>query len=198
MSLAAQAWSSISVNDAIAEFLLSERHKLAQLPPNMLVMVDHPNTGDPRENHLRLRLLFYIRAQLFCEIPPDTGWFEVRCLHDEDLAELRVIGRCGWDHPNDSDNRLFDVAKRKALKLQSAPADWRKPILWGHSKNGPFTILEGNNRLTAYVADRKTPGLNIPVIVGLSPTLCIFHKPDHPPRALAGDLWKDHWPPFRY
>ncbi len=198
MSLAAKSWRPVSVHDVVAEFLLSERDKSARiLPQESMVVVDNPNTNDPAENHFRLRLLYYFRCFLVAEIPPDTQWFEVRSLTDYELVELRVIGRCGWDDPADA-NELVRVARRRPQPLRDDVATWRKPILWGHGRAGPFTILEGNNRLTAYVTTNNPPGLSISVLVGLSPTPCCFHMPD-PPNVLANDLWKPpgSWPTFR-
>jgi len=196
MSLASQVWQRISIHDVVAEFLFSERHKLPQLPSaDMMAVIENPDTKNPYQNHFRLRALLYIRCHLLGEIPPDTRWFEVRSLHDDSLPELRVIGRCGWDDPADH-NELTEVAKRKALELCATPDSWRKPILWGHDRNGPFTIVEGNNRLVAYAASGAAHSLCIPVIVGLSATPCFFHSPD-PPGVLANDLWKTPWPPLQ-
>jgi hypothetical protein len=201
MSLASQSWRSISIHDVVAEFLLNERYKAAQIllphSPEHMAVVDAPDIKDPRENHFRLRLLYYFRCQLMCEIPPDTQWFEVQNLGQEELSELRVAGRCGWDDPVDN-NELLNVAVRRPSVLKADPATWRKPILWGHDRNGPFTILEGNNRLTAYVSDgAKQNTLSIPVQIGLSSLPCVFHLPD-PPVILANDLWKKPFPPFSY
>jgi hypothetical protein len=54
------------------------------------------------------------------------------------------------------------------------------PILWGHSKAGPFTIIEGNKRLIAYAATGETT-INIPVLIGLSPMRCLWHILDQAP-----------------
>jgi hypothetical protein len=198
MSLALKARQPTSVHDVVAEFLLNELHKVVQLSldQHMMGVVENPNTKNPDDNHLRLRILTYLRGSLVGEIPPDTRWFEVHSLSKGDLAELRVIARCGWDDPADQ-NELIKVAKRKPEPLSAAPAAWRKPILWGHDQTGPFTILEGNHRLVAYAAADDPPDLCIPVIVGLSPTPCFFHMPD-PPHFIANDLWKNPPPPFWY
>jgi hypothetical protein len=41
-------------------------------------------------------------------------------------------------------------------------------------QSAPFTILEGNHRLTADVRSGQS-GLNIPVLVGLSKLSCVLH-----------------------
>lgn len=198
MSLASKVSQRISVHDVVAEFLLNERHKLTRLSlhDQMMSIVENPDTKKPGDNHLRLRILTYLRGPLIAEIPPDTRWFEVRSLGNEDLAELRVIARCNWDGPADQ-NEVIKVAKRKPEPLSAAPATWRKPILWGHDQNGPLSIFEGNHRLVAYAAADDPPDLCIPGTVGLSPTPCFFHMPD-PPHFIANDLWKQPCPPFRY
>lgn len=162
----------------------------------MAGVIDNPNTMDPSENHFRLRLLFYVRAELMGEVPPDTQWYEVRNLGDDELKELLIIARCGLDNLAEN-NELIKVLRQTAPSLTSLPAKWRKPILWGHDKCGPFSIIEGNHRLAAYTAHIDYT-LSIPVLVGLSPTPCFFHYPDAP-HFIANDLWRTaNRPPFTY
>jgi hypothetical protein len=197
MSLVNMKWTRVTVHNVVAEFLQSERWKPAGvLAPQCMNAVDTPNTSDPVENHLRLRLLYYFRCFLFAEIPPDTEWFEVRYLTDNELNQLRVVGRCSWDDRADQ-NELAKVAARRPEKLNSPPTSWGRLILWGHDRQGPFTILEGNHRLVAYASTSPLPGLSIAVLVGLSPTPCFFHILD-PPRVIANDLWKTQRPNFWY
>ena len=186
MALANQQWRPISVYEMVCEFLRSERHKF---PGERLTYIDAPHLHDPLANHARLRMLYRIRAGLIGEVPPDTQWFNVEVLSENELGELLVIGRCGWDDDAKDSNELLKVAIRKPQKLTKPFQSWPKLILWGHDRTGPFTILEGNNRLTAYVSTACGSGLRIPVIVGLSPTPCAWHKPD-PAMILCNDLWK--------
>ncbi len=201
MPLSAMHWgSAVSIHYFVAEFLQAERYNAAGfLPPTEMRIVDAPNLNDPIENHYRLRILYYFRAHLLGEVPPDTQWFEVQYLTDRELSELHAVSRCGWENPTDpSDhNELAKVAVRKPIKLDELPADWKRIILWGHRREGPFTILEGNKRLTAYASTLPSPGLRIPVLVGISPTPCLWHFEDAP-RKIANDLWKvpSLWPQF--
>jgi hypothetical protein len=110
-------------------------------------------------------------------VPRDTAWYEVRYLEREHLGQLLVIGRCGWDDGADR-NELLAVAKRRRLVLETPPDKWSAPILWGHRRTGPLTILEGNNRFVAYAATTAPPALWIPVYVGLSENRCVWHLPD--------------------
>jgi hypothetical protein len=97
-------------------------------------------------------MLCMIRAPFIGELRADTRWYEVDNLTDEDLPELHVVARCGWDDPSGQDkNELFKVAaRRKSELLRELPQSWKPIILWGHGKRGPFTIVEGNNRLVAH------------------------------------------------
>jgi hypothetical protein len=193
MSLAGMIWKRVTVHDVVAVFLRSEPHQLAGvLSPasavRLMPMITSPNTSDPQENHARLRLLHLIRRALIGEIPPDTRWYEVRNLTDNELPELHVIARSVWDAPGQDNNELRHVAARKPRLLSSQPSSWPPPILWGHDKAGPFTIIEGNNRLVAY-AGTAARGIAIPVLIGLSPSLCLWHIFDQC-GVIAHDLWK--------
>jgi hypothetical protein len=189
VSLADERWSSASINDVVSELLLAERGKLPQLlPPHLVKALEAPDLIDPAENRLRLRVLYYYRRWLMGEIPPDTAWYEVRFLSERHIDELLVIGRCGWDDPSDR-NELRRVASRRPQVLHSAPGTWRKPILWGHDASGPFTIIEGNHRLTAYESAPNPAPFQIPALVGISPTYFNFHLPD-PPGHMFHDFWE--------
>jgi len=183
-------WRRVAVHAVVAEFLRSERHKLAASPPGALALIDQPNIADPSENHARLRYLAWIRRQLLGEIPPDTRWYKVCSLTDAELPELYVIGRCGFDDPYGRDqNDLQSVALRRPEPISSPLSNWGAPILWGHDRTGPFTIIEGNHRLLAYASQSSKPGLSVPVFVGLSNTPCFWHIFDAPNK-LVNDFWK--------
>jgi len=195
MGLVSKQWKPVSAHEVIAEYLASEPHKLNGIPSFIQGIVNSPNLTDSAENHLRLRLLYHLRCFILAEIPPDVAWYEVATLTDDELPELYVIPHCGWDDPGGS-HELVKVACRRPQTLRSNPSTWRRPILFGHTRSGPFTILEGNNRFTAYVSDGGS-GLHVQAFVGLSPTPCYWHQPDSV-RPIAGSLWKDenNWPQF--
>jgi hypothetical protein len=178
MGLSNEIWTPISIHTVVAEFLQGEREKVAgTLTPEWARIVDQPDISCPLDNHLRLRLLYRIRLLLLVEVPPDTAWFQVRHMKEDDLSALRVIGRCGWDDPRDG-NELGKTALRLPREQLRTPAShWHSPILWGHDKSGPFTILDGNHRLMALVANESVEPLSIEVIVGLSPMPCFWHLP---------------------
>ncbi len=96
------------------------------------------------------------------------------------LGLSNLLDRPNLNDPdeNRAKNELPKVAARKKLPLRVAPSSWERPILWGHDRNGPFTIIEGNNRLTAYAASGQS-GLNIPAFIGLSTMRCVWHLSDN-------------------
>ena len=187
MGLAEKDWRRASIHQIVLAWLRAERdthvaNLLASLPSDkgkaekLSRLLDQANINDAEENRARLRLLYLIRSPFVVEIPPDTKWYEVRNLTDSELGELHVANYRDWKSPEDK-NELAKVAARKILELRQAPATWEPPILWGHEKEGPFTIIEGNNRLTAYVGSGHAD-LDIPVFVGLSPLRCVWHIHD--------------------
>lgn len=194
MALAAMEWTRVSMHKVILAWLRAERgtnvaRLLSQLPtavwaPGLSNLLDQVNLNDPEEDRARLRLLYMIRNIFVVEIPPDTAWYEVHSLTDNELAELHVVNHSDWTDPADR-NELAKVAARKNKQLTELPPSWEPPILWGHTRQGPFTIIEGNNRLAAYAASGRRD-LNIPVFVGLSPMACFWHILDN-----CGPLMRD-------
>ncbi|MGD8328234.1 MAG: hypothetical protein PVJ49_02280 [Acidobacteriota bacterium] len=182
-----QSWNPISIHRVVLNFLRSEPHHWQDLLPERLHrVVDDPDLDSGEQNAARWRLLHYYRRYLVGEIPPDTAWYEVRHLEDAHLAELMVISRSAFFNGPPFD--LREVSARKPIPLQTPPEQWQPPILWGHSEDGPFTILEGNHRLTAYAA-APTGTLSIPSYVGISTMPCHWHALD-PPRELVHDMWR--------
>jgi hypothetical protein len=172
-----QAWHAVTIHAVHLAFARAEWHRLPGATPAERHLVESADLSDAAKNERRRHLLYRLREPLMRRVPTDTAWYEVRYLEDRHLAELLVIGRCGWDAAVDR-NELPKVAKRRPTELQTPPSRWSEPILWGHDRNGPFTILEGNNRLVAYAGTSAPRLIEIPVYVGLSPSRCIWHLPD--------------------
>jgi hypothetical protein len=196
MSLATMEWNRVSVHRIILEILIAERdvHVARMIvaagrmsKAELSTLLDNADLKSPLQNHLRLRMLCLIRSKYIAEFPPDTKWYEVNYLTDDDLSNLHVVGRVGWDHSSDK-NELFKVAARRKLEMTEPPSQWKTVILWGHEKTGPFTIAEGNHRLISY-ASSGGRGLKIPVFVGLSPNPCVYHLLDRN-SVVAQDLWR--------
>ncbi len=198
MSLAQKNWRSVSIHRIVLAWLRAERdsgvrNALAGAPelvwaPGLNLLLDRPRLNDVEANRARLRLLYMYRNVFMVEIPPDTKWYEVRTMTDAELKELHVVNFHNFNDPADQ-NELIKVAVRKAsveqkrnekIEPRGPPSDWEPPILWGHSKAGPFTIIEGNKRLIAYAASGQT-GMNVSVLVGLSPMRCHWHILDNAP-----------------
>jgi hypothetical protein len=182
MPLKDMDWKSVSIHEVIWAWLCAERNTSANIryilsqQPEHAALLDAPDTENADENWLRLKIIYIARWVFFVEIPPDTCWYEVRNLRDNDLTNLHAVNHGHWSSGDDQ-NELLKVAAREKLELESPPTEWGSIVLWGHTKDGPFTIIEGNHRLTAYAGVGAT-GLDIPVFVGLSPLKCIWHRLD--------------------
>jgi len=191
--LSKQKWEQVSIHEVYYTFLKGEFEKCFNSfkeyvsYAGQVVVVDKeslkkqiledPDFGDESQNAARSALLAFGRNALLSQIPQSTVWYKVSSLRESHFDELRVIGRCGWDDAGD-DNELLNVAKRKSETLTSNPSDWVAPILWGHTEEGPFTVIEGNHRLVAYASLQNRPELNILIYVGLSDEWCFWHLPD--------------------
>ena len=203
MNLSANHWAPITYHEMVAAFLQAERHRFKienyrksgeeGLYDHDMALIDQPNLADHNANHRRLRLLNLIRAPLLGEIPPDTVWYKVSNLRTENLDQLHFIARCGWDDADGADDNKITIAAHRIQKheprtIRALPSSWPPPILWGHDKDQPLTIMEGNNRLMSYVVTDNKPPLDITAIVGLSPTPCFHHYFD-PAHMLVDDLY---------
>lgn len=174
-------WKPVTIHEVCHAFLKGEKERctnsLGQFAVQNWDIVECPDFSDETQNFVRTMLLYY-RAPLLLPIIRSTAWFEVTAFSEIHLKELRVIGDFGWNARADA-NELTAVAGRKAVKpLSSAPAKWSTPILWAHTKEGPFTILEGNNRFVAYEASLDKQPFSISVYIGLSSAHCSWHRPD--------------------
>ena len=136
-------------------------------------------------------MLLATRRQLVGEIPPDSRWYRLSHLSREHLPELLVIARDGWDDAwgnAQNGNEVLNVAPRRPQPLRTDPSAWSAIVLWGHTRQGPFTILEGNNRMLAY-ASSDSVSVIPRVYVGLSPSYCWWHLPDAAV-VVAVDMWQ--------
>jgi hypothetical protein len=143
-------------------------------------LVDRADLGDPAENNVRMMLLWSIRGPLFEAVPADTEWFEVGLLTAAHFWQLRNIHHKDWSPFSVATNELDEIARNKPRQALLTPPDrWPPCVLWGHDRGGPFTILEGNNRMSALAADAEArQNCALPVIVGLSGQRCGWHRAD--------------------
>lgn len=178
--LSAERWHPVSNAEACLAFIQAEWDKEAERTAWYdRVLIDSPNLDDPAENAIRRLILGTWRAPLLDRIPTDTEWFRVEVLREGHLDQVYVIGSDDWRDPADH-NELLKVGRRRGKSLDKVPAEWHPPLLWGHTREGPFTILEGNNRLVNYAGSSMRPPLEIPCFIGLSPSACVWHEPDRP------------------
>jgi hypothetical protein len=170
--LDSELWHPATSAEVVIAFLKAERHRSSryglQLTSEQNGLIDSPNLRDPIGNEKRLSLLktSFRRAPLWDAIPETTQWFRVEYLRYSHLDQLLVIPEKGW----------LNFASR-IPKEMSDPERWAPPILWGHNKEGPFTVLEGNNRIN-WIAAKRYSRLELGVLIGLSADRCPWHWPD--------------------
>lgn len=189
--------------EAIAEFLKGEFYQKEFDPYREMFrdIVTHPDLSSHSENQLRRALLYRRRGRLWREIPADTEWWEVE-LRNRDLRHVRVFPRDQWRKHSDRDYYLLDTAQRIAGKiagpsdpflgkLRSLSAEFVASegatrgtvLLIGLGDGGPFTIVEGNHRMTAAVlVSQHDAHLHFRFLCGFSPHMmdcCWYHTDFH-------------------
>ena len=192
-TLTTESWKPCSVHAVVLAFLRAEWDKPlpGSFPLSMLGdrrVIDDADLGNAVQNNLRSSLLWFTRGGLLQWIPMDTRWFEVRSLCFRHFHQVRAINCPPWTSAADS-NELLKVAARQPEELKGCISAWQPPILWGHDREGAFTILEGNHRLTALAGSAQRSECALPVYVGLSAALCRWHMPDKSALIAQG------WPP---
>jgi hypothetical protein len=178
MALADKSWKRISGDEVVAAFLNAEHGKRFSFPEPWSNLIANPDLNSRIENHKRRRMLYLCRGWVMIELPTDTEWHQVDHLTEGELDELLVIANNSeiWDRVGNGLRRA--AAREPPTPLEANPSDWKRIILWGHNKAGPFTIIEGNHRLIAYVTACYPQPLEIPVFVGTSESCCHWHAPD--------------------
>jgi hypothetical protein len=179
MALADKTWTPVTFDEVVLEWCRAEkdtrlvnRIALSEIP-GVDELLRSGDITDSRANEERYRRLLRIRGPLLRHIPRGTEWFSVKSLTDGELDELRVIFNCPpWSDPQSHSNELRRVATLNPESLRKPPERWERPILWGHNRSGPFTVIEGNHRLIGYASQKQPRGLSIPVLVGLSLLPC--------------------------
>jgi len=179
LALADENWAPTTLDAVVLAFLRAEWYKAPaslkrQIP---LPPFNEATLTDPAANALRLQLLRVWRTPIIDSLPPGTTFWAVASLREAHLYQLLVIGSDDWRHPGDR-NEFLTVVRRRGEELRDPPERWEPPLLFAHTTAGPFTILEGNNRLVNYFAASPLASLAIECYVALSPAPCIWHLPD--------------------
>jgi len=186
--LSEQEWTKCTIIDVLRTFLRAERERAeAHIGCDLSSLLECPN---PSEAELRRALNH--RCPLLERIPDETTWYEIRHLQEHHLAELLVIGSPDWLSDEDRNDLLKVVLREhfgakteeKLQELREVLQDFDRakfciPILWGHGREGPFTIIDGNHRLVALIRFGLLPKSFMSVVyVGLSASHCCWHLPD--------------------
>ena len=178
MPLETENWNRVEYPEVIWAFLKAETQKAGISADDPLVA--SPKLADSAENERRLRLLHKLRFKILDAIPRHTLWYKVTSLREEHLPQLCFIGSADRWNVLDDVNEFELVAKRMDGPLLANPSDWQPTILWGHTKAGPFTIIEGNNRFLGLACQNPRPEVELETYVGLSPDWFHWHRPEQP------------------
>ena len=158
----------IHENEVIAEFLRSEfyQEEFQDYRDRFADLVNHPDLTNERENSLRRALLYRRRARLWGELPPDTEWWEIE-VSPADIFRMRVFPRNQWLRYGAPDFLLPETVERIRARIASNSRDsfiqklrslsvemmqnreFSSVILITINESTPFTIIEGNHRMTA-------------------------------------------------
>jgi hypothetical protein len=178
----------ITEAEVIAEFLKNEfyQEEFHRDRGNFEQLVLEANITNETENALRRALLFRRRGHMWRELPLDTQWWEVE-FEISDLNLIRVFPRAQWRRLADGSFLLRDIVERirsrrfsgrtrdfiskvQALSYRlRAEKDMSSVMLIGVDDASPFTILEGNHRLTAaLLAGQGALQNNFRVLCGFS------------------------------
>jgi hypothetical protein len=174
--------------DVIAEFLRNEfyRDEFHRDRKSFEHLVLHADIANETENKLRRALLFRRRGHMLRELPPDTQWWEVS-IEPHDLELLRVFPRAQWRQIASGSFLLRDIVDRirskqfsgrtrdfiskvQALSYRLRTDRTRSCVLLiGIDELAPFTVLEGNHRVTAaLLADEELVLNRFRVLCGFS------------------------------
>jgi hypothetical protein len=180
LSLAAESWERVSIDSVYLSFLRGEWDKEVHAGLwTDRTLVSQPDLTNCQQNQLRAQLLFRTRGGLLGGIPRDTSWFAVKYLRPRHFGQLHAIRCEGWTDPGDR-NELVKVAARMPFELRTGSTNDWEPILWGHSLEGPFSILEANHRLTALAGRPEIQDVAMLCYIGISAQQCVWHGPDWP------------------
>ncbi len=159
----------VSEDEVISEFLKSEFYfpEFEKYRGHLERIVGEPDFSSRRENELRRALLYRRRGPLWRELPHDTEWWEVE-LQPHDLDRIRIFPRNHWRKLAEKSYYLPDVVESVRKRLRSGPQDLpiaklqslseqiaagggapSSVLIIGLDQSGPFTIIEGNHRMTA-------------------------------------------------
>jgi len=173
-----ETWQPCSVHEVTLSFLRSEWDKWPLISAywDRGIVGDSADVASPIENNLRTQMIWAVRSAVLQWIPADTQWFRVQRVRRNHFTELRAINHAAWTSPDDM-NELQKVVLRATHECWEPEGEW-SPILWAHDRSGPFTILEGNHRLTALARSANESAVELIAYVGLSPNLCVWHRLD--------------------
>lgn len=194
-------WEKVAIDEVICSFLKSEYEKTPTIvfSKEELNLINNPDFNDNIENQEREGLLLHKlrRRPLWDKIPKDTEWWRVGPIDLQLMKRIHVIDKPGggWTDLFEPDSSLEAVVRnlhqdsKKNIKINRIMDSLRgdpqiinnSTILFSHSKNGHFTIIEGNHRWCALMLHAKRGKIlksKIYSYVGISRENCHWHFED--------------------
>lgn len=192
--------------EVIAEFLKNEFHHQAfhRDRGRFEHLVMDADVNNEEQNALRRALLYRVRGHMWRELPADTEWYQIE-IEEKDLHLVRVFPRAQWRKIASGDFQLADVVERirarqhagkvtefvskvqsLSYRLRLEP-DNSSVMLIGAGEGKPYTIIEGNHRITAaLLASPEVLQKHFRVFCGLSPHMnqCCWYTTNVP------NLWR--------
>jgi hypothetical protein len=185
----------VTADEVYCQFLRSELHTFRDCAAYAYLasLAANPDLGDADQNAARNLFLHSKRGSLLKELPWSVEWHSATT-EPGDFKRFRLIGGdCGWDDKA-ADNMLCDVRfpsafdKEKQRKIEEISTSLAKPdfdrtlILIAKTKDGPFTIIDGNHRATAMMALKRAGSLaesDVKAYLGVSPQAdqCRWYAP---------------------
>lgn len=151
-------------------------------------LIERPDLDDPAENALRSAVLGEYRGwekkeEIFDGWPSDVTWFRIELTSDE-IGLVRYISYDYWDELSDNthlvkvgaDNiragkEVFAVSNDRFWAIAQLVDDGKTfapLIVRSNSLAGPYELVEGHLRATAYALARRSPE-KIEVILAVAP-----------------------------
>jgi hypothetical protein len=176
-----QAWLKAEWHDPIFD---QNRNKVSQS------LVDDEDFSSQQDNGLRYRLLRTLRSPILDTLPQGAIWYSATYAM-ADVDRTFIVPSNDWGPisgnqyrpaavlPNLSGNDPHAL-KIGSIKASLSPVD-RRLVLVASDMNSVLTVIEGNHRLVAILADAIEKGAQDPLIeevfVGISPAMrkYIFH-----------------------
>lgn len=149
-------------------------------------LIANPDFSDTNENRIRLELLRCVRQPMIDPIPSDTQWYVID-FNKEDLNRTFIVPSDDWFPMTNNSYRILEAIKnvggnlnhadrvRKIMDSVVGENVSKNLILVASSPESPFTVIEGNHRVVAFVSkalnNSETDIIIEEIFLGISPQM---------------------------